>query len=163
MKTRTAGSVLAALVLSFATPVLADEASKNAKIEELMSLMKADQMMKQSFDMVKRMAVDQVAKAKMPAEGRQPAQDMVTKMMALMEDRMSWAKMKTLMVKVYADTFNEEEIDGIVGFYRSPAGAAFLQKMPTLMQKSMAISQEMMGDVMNEVQKLAEEEKKKSK
>jgi hypothetical protein len=72
-------------------------------------------------------------------------------------------KMKTMLVQVYADTYTEEEVDGILAFYKSPAGQAMLQKMPQLMQRSMAVSQQLMSDLMPEIQKMAKEAGEKAK
>jgi hypothetical protein len=33
-------------------------------------------------------------------------------------------KAKPALVKIYADTYTEEELDGILAFYKSPAGEA---------------------------------------
>jgi len=33
--------------------------------------------------------------------------------------------------------FSEEEIDGIISFYKSPAGKAMIEKSPLLMQRVM--------------------------
>jgi hypothetical protein len=54
---------------------------------------------------------------------------------------MSWEKMKPMYVQLYRDTFEQEEVDGLIAFYKSPAGQAYVTKMPLLMSKSMAISQ----------------------
>lgn len=40
------------------------------------------------------------------------------------------------------------EIDGLIAFYASPAGQAFINKMPVVLQKSMAISQSLMQSLM---------------
>ena len=45
-------------------------------------------------------------------------------------------------MKLYAETFTQEEVDGLLAFYRSPAGVALLEKMPQVTQKSAAITQQ---------------------
>ena len=57
---------------------------------------------------------------------------------------MSWQRMKPLYVQLYQDTFEQDEVDGLLAFYTSPTGQAFLNKMPVVMQKSMALSQSLM-------------------
>lgn len=47
------------------------------------------------------------------------------------------------MAKVYTGTFTEQEIDGILNFYKSPEGQAFLQKIPLLTQRAVAVGQQM--------------------
>jgi len=94
-----------------------------------------------------------------PADARPKAEEMQQRMMALIADRLSWEKARPALIKVYSDTFTESEIDGIVAFYKSPPGQAMLEKMPQLMQKSMAVGQQLMGDVMPEIQRMKEEMK----
>ena len=66
-------------------------------------------------------------------------------------------------MKVYTDTYTEEEIDGILAFYKSPVGKAFLQKMPEVMQRSMPVMMQMMGDLQPELKTMMEGMKEKSK
>jgi hypothetical protein len=138
---------------------LADEASKTAKIEEMMQLSNMDRMTTQMMDQVKTMLSSQLSS--IPAEARQAADEMQQKMMKLLADRLNWDKAKPAYIKLYSETFTESEIDGIVGFYKSPSGQAMLSKMPVLMQKSMAVGQQLMGDVMPEIERMAEELKQK--
>jgi len=150
------------ILLAGTALLLADEASKNAKIEEIMVLSHSDRMMTQSLDQMKNMVLAQVSKADMPAEARQASEEMQKKMMAMIADRLSWDKAKPVFIKVYADTFTEPEIDGILAFYKSPAGQAMLDKMPQLMQKSMAAGQQLMGDVQPEIERMMKEAKEKN-
>jgi len=43
-----------------------------------------------------------------------------------------WPEMKRLAANAYAETYSEEELSGLVDFYQSPAGRAFLEKEPKL-------------------------------
>ncbi|HEY1207044.1 MAG: DUF2059 domain-containing protein [Bryobacteraceae bacterium] len=149
----------AALLLSI--PARADDATKKAKIEELMKASNVDQVMKQVFDQMRGVASAQFNKTDMSADARKAFAETQDRVMALVEERMG--KMKTMLVQVYADTYTEEEVDGILAFYKSPAGQAMLQKMPQLMQRSMAVSQQLMSDLMPEIQKMAKEAGEKAK
>ena len=64
----------------------------------------------------------------------------------------SWDKMKEDYITLYADTFTEEELKGIIAFYKSPAGQAFIQKQPELMKRSMELSQKLMLKFMPAIQ-----------
>jgi hypothetical protein len=97
----------------------------------------------------------------MPAEQRAKVGEMQGKMMALVAGSLS--KAKPALAKVYTDTYTEEEIDGILAFYKSPAGKAFLQKMPEVMQRSMPVMMKMMGDLQPEIKTMMEGMKEKSK
>ena len=65
--------------------------------------------------------------------------------------------MKDDYIDIYVKTYTESEIRAILEFYKSPAGKKFIEKMPELMQQSMAISQKNMPTIMNKVTKISEE------
>ncbi|MBX3726512.1 MAG: DUF2059 domain-containing protein [Xanthomonadales bacterium] len=52
------------------------------------------------------------------------------------------------VAQVYVDVFSLEEIQAVTDFYRSPVGRKMLEKMPELMQRSIEISQRMVGEMM---------------
>ena len=159
MKYIPASLIIGVTLLWCASPVRADEASKSAKAEELLQLTQGDQMMKMMEPMMKGMLA-QMDKD-MPAEQRAKAGEMQGKMMALVA--VSLSKAKPALAKVYADTYTEEEIDGILAFYKSPAGKALLQKMPEVMQRLMPVMMQMMGDLQPEIKTMMEGMKEKSK
>jgi hypothetical protein len=159
MKSILVSLIIGVTLLSCASSVRADEASKSAKAEELLQLTQGDQMMKMMEPMMKGMRA-QMDKD-MSAEQRAKVGEMQGKMMELVAGSLS--KVKPALVKVYTDTYTEEEIDGILAFYKSPAGKGFLQKMPEVMQRSMPVMMKMMGDLQPEIKTMMEGMKEKSK
>jgi hypothetical protein len=141
---------------------LADDASKNAKIEQMLELTHVDRMITQMLPQMQSVVAAQMAKTDMSPEQRQQAEALQQKMMAMIADRLSWEKAKASYVRIYSETFSESEIDGILAFYKSPTGQAMLDKMPQLMQKSMEISQQLMGDLMPQIQQMTEQMKQSS-
>ena len=129
--------------------------SKEAKIERLLALTNAEATINQLFEQVKTMA-SQMPSAGTP-EQRARALELQARILDLVKSRLSWDQMRPLYVKVYSETFSDEEIDGILAFYQSPAGRAMLEKMPTLLPKVMAAAQAQMGDLMPEIQRLVRE------
>ncbi|MDQ6678354.1 MAG: DUF2059 domain-containing protein [Acidobacteriota bacterium] len=118
--------------------------TKAAKIEELFRLMKTDQIQKQ--------VVAQISAA-MDQEHRQSS----SKFMSFLSEKMSWEMMKPSYVKLYDDTFTEEEISGILMFYESAPGQAYLAKMPLLMTSMMTMVQKRTAELKPEIEKLAKE------
>jgi hypothetical protein len=162
---KSIGIALVASIILFGRPTsaLADEASKNAKIEEMMQLTHADQMVQQMFDRMKSIQLAQLNKTEMSDEQREAAAEIQQKVMALVSERISWDKMKPAYMKIYGEMFTEEELGSIVEFYKSPAGKALLEKMPTLVQRSMTVGQQLMGDVAPEIKRITDEVKEKYK
>src|SRR5450755_2999731 len=144
--------IIGVTLLWCAPPLRADEASKSAKAEELLQLTQGDQMVKMMEPMMKGM-VAQFDKD-ISAEQRAKVGEMQGKMMELIAVGIS--KAKPALVKVYADTYTEEEIDGILAFYKSPTGKALLQKMPEVMQRLMPVMMRMMGDLQPEIKTMME-------
>lgn len=159
MNYRSVILVLGVILLCLASPVRADDASKSAKAEALLDLAQSEQMMKMMEPMMKGI-LSRMDKEMSP-EQRAKVGQMQTKIMELVADRL--AKAKPGLVKVYIDTYTEQELDGILAFYKSPAGKAFLQKMPEVMQRSIPVMMQMMSDVQPEIQKMIEGAKQGSK
>jgi len=73
---------------------------------------------------------------------RQRLQGMQRQMMQILREEMAWEKIQPIYRQIYKESFTQEEIDGMLAFYRSPVGQAMLQKMPQVMERSMQISRE---------------------
>ena len=136
----------------------AQELSKEAKIERLLALTNSQATMNQVFEQMKAMipSMSQMPSTGTPEE-RTKALELQTRILDLVKARMSWDKLRPQYVKFYSETFSDEEIDGILAFYQSPAGRAMIEKMPKLMPKIMALAQAQMSDLMPEIQRLTRE------
>jgi uncharacterized protein len=60
-----------------------------------------------------------------------------TRVSALVREQLAWTKIEPAIMSAYRDTFTQQEIDGMLRFYRSPAGQAMVAKMPEVMHKMM--------------------------
>jgi hypothetical protein len=96
-------------------------------------------------------------------EAKAAAVQTVDKIMAQLQERMSWARMEPEYARLYDEVYSGEEISGILAFYKSAAGQAFVKKMPLLMSKSIEMAQRQMADLMPEIQRIAEEAARNSK
>jgi hypothetical protein len=95
----------------------------------------------------------------MPAEQRAKLGNMQEKTMALLTASVS--KSKHALAKLYSDTYTEEELDGILEFYKSPAGKVFMQKLPEVMQRSVPLMTQMTVEMQAEINMMAEEMREK--
>lgn len=145
------------ILLAVTGAARADEASKRAKIEELFQLTDVERVIGQVLGQVRSMQAAQTERMAMSAEGRSRAREIQDRIQAVVARSLSWDKIKPQYVALYAETFTEEEIDGMLAFYRSPAGRAMLEKMPVLMQKSGALTLQMMKEIQPEITKIIEE------
>jgi len=153
------GWIAAGLILSVAG-AYGQEASRRAMAEELLTLMNVQASMEKSMAMVKQMIPAQIEKT-MQAMGQTNRianlSKQTDKMMALMSQELSWDKMKNEFITLYAETFTEDELKGVIAFYRSPAGQAFQSKLPELMKRSMELNQKLMIQIMPKLQTLSME------
>jgi hypothetical protein len=152
MKLKTA--VIALLLGAFGA--LAQDAGKTAKIDEMLRLTKTDQMMQQMMGQMKAMSLQQLQK-NLPPEEKAKAGEMQQKVFDLVSAKLSWEKFKPAIVQIYGEVYTDEELDGILAFYRSPAGKAMIEKMPQLMSRTMALVQKMTADMQPEIQKMVRE------
>ncbi|WP_374296212.1 DUF2059 domain-containing protein [Acinetobacter sp.] len=69
----------------------------------------------------------------------------------IMAKGMKWSDLEPAMVKIYQDNFTQEDINGLIAFYKTPLGKTTIEKMPLVMQQSMAVGQDAMMKVMPEL------------
>lgn len=139
----------------------ADDTSKRAKIDELFTLTKAnqmvDQMLSQMSATIKAQADQQTANAHLTPEQQKLADQFQARTQQILQQSVSMDHLKPILVQVYMDTYTEDEIDGILTFYRSPAGQAFLAKTPQLLTRTITLMQEQMADVQPQFQQAAKD------
>ncbi len=121
--------------------------------EEVLGLMDVQKSIESSLEFVKQMQTAQLAKAGLG--GLSPAQKAAqAKVMDVLAQEMSWDKVKDDYIRMYANAFTEEELKGLVEFYKSPAGRALVEKTPELTKQSMEMSQQRMMQVLPKLQAL---------
>jgi len=85
------------------------------------------------------------------------------RMDAVVREEFSWAKLKSGFAAIYAETFTQQEVDGLIVFYESPVGQSLIAKTPELTRRSFQLMQERMGPVMQRVTQIAREEVEKER
>ena len=118
----------------------------DAKVEKMLDtmLVNIDQVMRRSMEAAtlgRPLSPDQ----------RRVVDATAARFVQVMRDEMTWDKLRPLYVQIYQESFTQEEIDGLIAFYESPAGVAFIEKMPVVMQKSMSIMQSRMAPMLEKM------------
>lgn len=75
-------------------------------------------------------------------------------MMASLKEILDWSKLEPMYVRIYQKSFNQQEIDGMINFYKTPAGLAVINKMPAVMANTMTEMQQMMAPMMESIQRM---------
>ena len=153
------GSVSIILLLG-SSAVIAAPASDSA-IKQLLVVTQAQKLMdgtRAQFDTLMVNVVQQELKGKTPTPQQQQAiEKMRKKIVEVMQAELAWEKIEPLYLRLYKESFTEEEIGGMLAFYKTPAGQAVITKMPVLMQKTMFELQKMVSGMVPRMQTIQEE------
>jgi hypothetical protein len=137
--------------------------ASEASVRELLEVTKTRQMLDQVYGQLESMysgSMQQALGDQMTAEDEARMQRFAARMTALMKKEMGWDVLVPMYVEIYGKSFTEDEIQGMLAFYRTPAGQAVIDKMPLVMQGTMQAVQARVGAMMPEMQKMISEELK---
>ena len=148
------------VLLTFTLHARADEASRRAKAKEMIALLHMDRVMTQMMDGIKQQmtaASQQMLPGSATTEQQRQLEAFQQKIFSLVESQMSWKTLEPEFIDLYVKDFTEEELDGIVTFYKSPVGASLIAKMPELSSQGMQIAQKRIIAIQPQIKQLAEE------
>lgn len=148
-------AALASPMIAMAVP------ASESSIKELMNVTEAHQLvdgMRGQLDGMMKNNIAQQLNGKTPTPKQQQAIDNMTKKLGdLMQGMLAWDKLEPMYVRTYQEAFSEDEVAGMLAFYKTPAGQAVIHKMPALMQKVMGETQQMMVQSMPQMQKIMQD------
>lgn len=146
--------ILAAACASAGLLSAQEDDGRRKLAEELLSLMNVQENIEESFAAVKKMQVSQLKSMGLSGAASDRAQAMQEKIMDLIAEELSWGKLKDDYIDIYAATFEEEELKGLIEFYKSPVGQKFVGKNPELMKKTMEVTQKQLAVIMPKIQEI---------
>jgi hypothetical protein len=119
-----------------------------SSVEALLSATRADKVLDSMFTIFEqsmRQGMAASLQGQTPNAEQQRILDAMPGQLAqAFREEMTWARLEPIYVRVYQETFTQEEVNAITAFYKTPAGTASIDKMPVVMQKSMTESQALM-------------------
>lgn len=158
----TLTKILISSSLIFSTATFAATAEKKAEkpaalydsqenrtklIEELLELSNSKQLIEDSFTSASKIILKDV---------QDPAKEKAVT--DLFNKYYSWEKLSPAFIQIYHEVYSAEDLQQLVAFYKSDVGQKMLNKMPELMDKTMAaiikINEENMPKMMPELQKI---------
>jgi len=99
--------------------------------------------------------VQQTLKGKVPTMEQQAAiENMEDKMLAVLQKELAWERLEPNYVKLYQQAYSEDEVNGMLAFYRTPVGQAVVDKSPIVMQQMMLQMQEMQQRLLPEIRRV---------
>jgi hypothetical protein len=137
--------------------------ASNESIEKLLTITKAESLLDSSYVEAGR-AVQKNAKLNAPDKKWNAKQQLLVdafpeKIVALVRKDYGWDTYKPKIVKIYSDVFSQEEIDGLIAFYSNPAGQAYINKMPLVLQQTIQLTQSMMQTITPKILVLVDQQK----
>jgi hypothetical protein len=115
--------------------------ASDASIRQMLELTDAQQTiagMKGQMTAMMNMSMQNATKGQTITPERQAILDRMTaNMSAVVTDILNWDDLLPIYLRTYRAAFTQDEIDGIIKFYKSPAGRAYVKKLPLLMQNLM--------------------------
>jgi hypothetical protein len=152
-----------AALLSLLLLSIAAQAAKPTEesINKLLSVTQAEKMMDSIKPQISAMMKNvelQAAQGKVPSPADQKIIDKFhAKAISIVSENLTMAKLKPMYIRVYSETFSQEDINSLIAFYESPTGKMFVAKMPAVMQSLMAEMPKAMAPMMQEMQKAAKD------
>ena len=147
-------SLLLAAGLVLCTSAAAATPPSDADIERLLTASRAQSMLDAilpQMEAMQRQQFDQITAGKdLSSEQKAEIERLHARTSDILRRSLSWEEMRPLYIDVYKKTFSREDVRAMAKFYESPAGKSLLDKTPALMQN-------LMGAVQQKVLPLLEE------
>lgn len=144
------------LAACLALPAFAATAAppSDADVERLLTASRAQGMLDAilpQMEAMQRQQFEQITVGKdLSAEQKTEIERLHVRTSDILRRSLSWEEMRPLYLDVYKKTFSREDVRAMAKFYESPAGKSLLDKTPALMQN-------LMGAVQQKVLPLLEE------
>jgi hypothetical protein len=134
-------TALVCILLTAGAAAANNAPASDASIREMLELTNAQQIiagMKGQMNALMNTTVQNATKGQTLTPERQAIVDRMTaKMSAAASDMLSWDTLLPIYLRTYRDSFTQDEIDGVIKFYKSAAGQAYVKKLPLVMQNVM--------------------------
>jgi hypothetical protein len=147
------------LVLTFALPLVAhaDEASHKAKAEQMIVTLHLDRMVNgvmQNALQQSAAITNQRYGGKMTPAATTMLSDFQKKLTDVLAPQISWEALKPDYVRMFAETFPEDQLDQMLAFYKTPAGQNLIEKLPPLEQQIGQILQKRVAALQPQVKQM---------
>ena len=132
-------SLLSLLFLSVAAHAEVPTEASIVRLLDDMHIEKVVEAMKPAVENMMKQSELQATNGIPPSAADQKAIDKFhAKVIDIMAATLTMDKLRPLYVRIYSQNFTQEEVDGLITFLESPAGKAYVNKLPVVMQSVMA-------------------------
>jgi uncharacterized protein len=145
------------LLLFSITPCAATEETHLATAEELLILIGTDKLIETAKVKIHESYNREMNSNDVSDEKRAVYDEYREKVLALLEEKYSWASLKGEIAALYLRAFDEDELREIVQFYATPTGRKVLETMPLLREETLTIADHRFGRVLPRILELKSE------
>ena len=136
-------------------------APTEASIKQLLEVAQAHKLIDSVMAQMENLMQQSIAQAtrgqQIPAKVQKDIDQRRADLVAMMKQLLDWKKLEPMYLRIYQKTFTQQEVDGMIAFYKTPAGQAVMSKMPAAMQNTIDEMQAMMGPVMQKMQQMQQD------
>jgi hypothetical protein len=158
---RIVGIFVASCCFISAICLAADAPPTEASIKQFLEVSHArqlvDSMMGQMDGVMKNVIAQLTQGQQLSPKMQKEIEQFQTDAMAETKTVLDWNKLEPMYVRIYQKSFTQQEVDGMVAFYKTPTGQAVLKKMPLVLQNTMDEVQQMMQPTMQHLQQKQQE------
>lgn len=130
----------------------ADSTPSEASIKQLLELTQAhkliDSTIAQMDGFMKQMMQQATQGQKVSPQIQKDIDKRQSEAMATMKELLDWNKLEPMYVRVYQKSLTQQDVDGMIAFYKTTSGQAVISKMPVIMQNTFGEMQQMMAPLM---------------
>jgi hypothetical protein len=141
--------------------VAADSKPTEESVKQLLDIMGTKNLLEdqmEQLDSVMQASMKQALAGQQPTPDQQKILDnMRLKVVSILKEQMKWETIQPVLIDIYRRSFTQEEVNGIISFYKSEPGKAVLAKMPTVMQNQMKAIQDLMASMMPKLRQLQQD------
>jgi hypothetical protein len=125
---------------------------------EVMQLHKNVDAMADQMDGIMKNAFQQATQGQaVPPDAQEAFDKCRADVVAVMKEQFTWEKLQPMYFRIYQKSFSQEEVNGMIAFYKTPAGQSVMGKMPLVMQNTMSETMKMLGPMMQRVKAMQQE------
>lgn len=155
-------SVLLTACLLLVSTAVSAAAPTDTQIDRLLEVTRTrqtvDAVLPQLMVQQRSMAQQMIAGRDLDDAQRQQLDRLMSRTSERMTKVLAWEKLQPLYRDIYRQTFTGEDVEAMVDFYTTQAGQNLLDKMPALMQNTMAAVQTLLVPMLRDLQKDLEAE-----
>lgn len=126
--------------------------AKTEKAKELVKTMKITKNIDNTFKQITKFSEQMIDAQKLTPKQAEQAKKLSREAMEASFSRMRGIDWETIVARIYAKVFTEQELQELVDFYKSPIGVKVLDKQPELMRETMKVMQGEMVKIMPAIQ-----------